>query len=276
MALTFQSRARLNNGAEMPYLGLGVYQARPGGEAESAIRCALEEGYRLIDTAKLYGNEADVGKAVRESGVPRDEVFVTTKLWNSDHGYDETLKACARSLRTLGLEYVDLYLIHWPVEGHRPETWKAMEAVYARGWARAVGVGNYMVHHLEELLDGAKVPPAVDQVEMHPFLPQREVRAFCGEHGILTEAYSPLTKGRRLGDHRVASVARRHGKTPAQVLIRWCLQQGAAAIPKSVRPERIRENRDVFDFELGAEDLRELDSLHGTDLHTGWDPSRSP
>ena len=276
MALTLESRARLNNGVEMPYLGLGVYQARPGREAESAVRHALEEGYRLIDTAKLYGNEADVGKAVRESGIPRDEIFVTTKLWNSDHGYDETLAACARSLRTLGLDYVDLYLIHWPVEGRRRETWKAMEAIYSKGWARAIGVSNYMVHHLESLLETAEVTPAVDQVEMHPFLPQREVRAFCREHGILPEAYSPLTKGRRLDDRRVAAVARRHRKTPAQVLLRWGLQQGAAAIPKSVRPERIRENRDVFDFELDAEDLRALDSLHGEDLHTGWDPTRQP
>ncbi len=276
MALTFQSRARLNNGVEMPYLGLGVYQARPGREAEFAIRVALEDGYRLVDTAKLYGNEADVGKAVRESGIPREEIFVTTKLWNSDHGYDETLKACARSLRTLGLGYVDLYLVHWPVEGRREETWKAMEALYAKGWARAIGVSNYMVRHLEELRAGAEVTPAVDQIGMHPFLPQQEVRAFCREHSILPEAYSPLTKGRRLDDRRLAVVARRHGKTPAQVLIRWCLQQGAAAIPKSVRPERIRENRDVFDFELDAEDLRALDSLHGRDLHTSWDPSGLP
>ena len=276
MALTFQSRARLNNGVEMPYLGLGVYRARPGREAQTALRFALDDGYRLIDTATLYGNEADVGKAVRESGIPRDEVFVTTKLWNSDHGYDETLKACERSLRVLGLDYVDLYLIHWPVESRRRETWSAMETLYARGWARAIGVSNYMVRHLEELLEGAQIPPAVDQVELHPFLPQPEVRGFCREHGILPEAYSPLTKGRRLGDRTVAAVARRHRKTPAQVLIRWCLEQGAAAIPKSVRPERIRENRDVFDFELDPEDLRVLSPLHGVELHTDWDPGREP
>lgn len=260
----------------MPYLGLGVYQARPGREAESAIRCALDEGYRLIDTAKLYGNEADVGKVVRECGLPRDDVFVTTKLWNSDHGYDETLKACARSLRTLGLDYVDLYLVHWPVEAERRETWKAMEALYARGMARAIGVSNYMVYHLEELLDEAEVVPAVDQIEMHPFIPQSEVRAFCRGHGILPEAYSPLTRGRRLDDPRLASVAERHGKTSAQVLLRWCLQQGAAVIPKSVRPERIRENRDVFDFELTAGDLGVLDSLHGRDVPVSWDSSHLP
>ncbi len=275
VVLTLEARARLNNGVEMPYLGLGVYGARAGGEAEAAVRTALDAGYRLIDTAKLYGNEADVGKAVRESGVPRDEVFVTTKLWNSDHGYDETLRACQRSLRDLGLAYVDLYLVHWPVAGRRRETWKAMEALYAKGWARAIGVSNYMPRHLEELLAEADVVPAVDQIELHPFLPQKEVLAACRAHGILPEAYSPLTKGRRLADPGLATVARKHGKSAAQVLIRWGLEQGAAVIPKSVKPERIRENREVFDFALDATDLRELGSLQDN-RHSAWDPAREP
>lgn len=275
MALTLQSRARLNNGVEMPYLGLGVYQARPGAEARAAVRYALDAGYRLIDTAKLYGNEADVGVAIRESGIPRDEVFVTTKLWNSDHGYDSTLRAFERSLRELDLDSVDLYLVHWPVSGLRRETWRAMEVIYAQGKAHAIGVSNYMVHHLNELLPEAKVVPAVNQVELNPFLPQREVLAFCRENGIRVEAYSPLTKGRRLGDRRLQELARKHGKTPAQILLRWCLEKDVVAIPKSVRPERIRENREVFDFRLDAEDMRVLDSFD-EGLHTSWDPTREP
>lgn len=275
MVLTLRSRVTLNNGVDMPWLGLGVYQASPGRIAQSAVRESLALGYRLIDTAKLYRNEADVGQAVRDSGLPRDEVFVTTKLWNTDHGYDATLRAFEHSRRELGLDLVDLYLIHWPVAGARPETWKAMEELYAQGKARAIGVSNYMVHHLNELLRDAKVVPAVDQVEMNPFLPQRELQAFCASHGIRLEAYSPLTKGRRLGDPRLAAVARKHGKTPAQTLLRWCLQVGAVAIPKSVRPERLRENSEIFDFSLDAGDLRALDALDES-LHTSWDPTREP
>ena len=275
MALTLESRVRLNNGVEMPWIGLGVYQAAPGEVTRSAVREALQVGYRLIDTAKLYRNEADVGSAVRESGLPREEVFVTTKLWNADHGYDAALQAFDRSLRELGLEYVDLYLIHWPVAAGRRESWRALEKIYAQGKARAIGVSNYMVHHLEELLDGAEVVPAVDQVEMNPFLPQRELQAYCRDHGIRLEAYSPLTKGHRLGDRRVVSIATKHGKTPAQVLLRWCLQAETVAIPKSVRPERIRENAAIFDFSLDAEDLRLLDTVDAS-LHTSWDPTREP
>ena len=275
MALSLTSRVRLNNGVEIPWLGLGVYQATPGPVAQAAVGQALQVGYRLIDTAKLYRNEADVGKAVRESGVPRDEIFVTTKLWNADHGHDAALRAFDHSLRELGLEYVDLYLIHWPVAGARRETWRALETIYAQGKARAIGVSNYMVHHLTELLEGAKVPPAVDQVEMNPFLPQRELQAYCRDHGIQLEAYSPLTKGHRLSDPRLVSIGRKHNKTPAQILLRWCLQAGAVAIPKSVRPERIRENADLFDFSLDSEDLLRLDTLDSS-LHTSWDPTHEP
>lgn len=275
MALTLASRVALNNGVEMPSFGLGVYNLSSGRVAQTAIGEALRVGYRLIDTAKLYRNEADVGKAVRESGLPRDEIFVTTKLWNTDHGHGTALGAFDRSLKELGLEYVDLYLIHWPVRGERQETWKALEEIYRDGKARAIGVSNYMVHHLTELLADADVVPAVNQVEMNPFLPQRELQAFCREHGIRLEAYSPLTKGRRLGDPRLASVAAKHGKTPAQVLLRWCLQKGAVPIPKSARPERIRENADVFDFSLDAADLGALDRLDEA-LHTSWDPTREP
>ncbi len=275
MDLTLESRVRLNNGLEMPWLGLGVYEAAPGHETQAAVRDALDVGYRLIDTAKLYRNEADVGKAVLRSGVPREDVFVTTKLWNADHGHEPALRAFDRSLRELGLDYVDLYLIHWPVAGARRDTWRALEEIYAQGKARAIGVSNFMVHHLTELLEGAEVVPAVDQVEMNPFLPQRELQAYCRDHGIRLEAYSPLTKGRRLGDPRLGSVAARHGKTPAQVLLRWCLQAGAVAIPKTVHPERVRENADLFDFRLDEEDLLVLDGLD-VSLHTSWDPTKEP
>ncbi len=275
MDLTLASRVRLNNGVEMPWLGLGVYRAAPGRQTQDAVRAALDVGYRLIDTAKLYGNEADVGQAVLRSGIPREDVFVTTKLWNADHGYEPALRAFDRSLRELGLGYVDLYLIHWPVAGARRDTWRALEAIYAEGKAHAIGVSNFMVHHLAELLEGAHVIPAVDQVEMNPFLPQRELQAYCHDHGIRLEAYSPLTKGRRLNDPRLGSVAAKHHKTPAQVLLRWCLEAGAVAIPKSTRPERVRENADVFDFRLDAEDLETLDGLDAS-LHTSWDPTREP
>ncbi len=275
MALTLESRVRLNNGSEMPWLGLGVYQAAPGRETQGAVEEALRVGYRLIDTAKLYRNEADVGRAVLGSGIPREDIFVTTKLWNTDHGHDAATRAFDRSLRELGLDYVDLYLIHWPVAGARRETWSALEEIHAQGKARAIGVSNYMVHHLAELLEDAEIVPAVDQVEMTPFLPQRELQAYCRDHGIRLEAYSPLTKGHRLGDRRLASVAAKHRKTPAQILLRWCLEAEAVAIPKTVRPERVRENADIFDFHLDAEDLRTLDALD-VSLHTSWDPTREP
>ncbi len=272
---SLDSRVPLNNDVLMPWLGLGVYNLGTGRAAEAALGYALGAGYRLIDTAKLYRNEAEVGRAVRASGIPREEIFVTTKLWNSDHGHEPALRAFDRSLKELGMEYVDLYLIHWPVSGARRETWKALEQILASGRARAIGVSNYMVNHLEELLGYADVVPAVDQVEMNPFLPQRELQVFCRTHGIQLEAYSPLTKGYRLGDRRLAEIARRHGKAPAQVLLRWCLQVGAIPIPKSSRPERIRENSEVFDFALGSEDMEALAALDAS-LHTGWDPTREP
>jgi diketogulonate reductase-like aldo/keto reductase len=239
------------------------------------VLSALAVGYRHIDTARIYGNERDVGLAVRESGLPRSDIFVTTKLWNDDQGYDSTLRACERSLEALGLEYVDLYLVHWPVPGRRLESWRAMEKLLADGKCRAIGVSNFMEHHLEELLGRAKVVPAVNQVEQHPFLYQQSLQRYCADKGIVVEAYSPLTKGTRLGDPRVVEVARKYGKSPAQVLIRWCLEHDLVVIPKSVHEERIRENANVFDFSLSPEDLRRLDGLN-EDLYTGWDPRDVP
>lgn len=275
MDLHLRSTLRLNNGVEIPRLGLGVFRAPRGEETRRAVVQALANGYRHIDTARAYGNEKDVGTGVRDSGVARSEIFVTTKLWNDDQGYDFTLRACERSLKDLGLEYVDLYLIHWPVQGQRLESWRAMEKLLADGKCRAIGVSNFMPRHLDELLGKSRVVPAVNQVEISPFLSQVELRRYCEGKGIAVEAYSPLTKGQRLGHPTLLEVARRHGKTPAQVLIRWCLQHGLIVIPKSIREERIRENADVFGFTLSAEDMRVLDGLN-ENLHTGWNPTEVP
>lgn len=247
-------------------------QAAPGGEAREAVLHALRAGYRHIDTAALYDNEADVGAAVRDSGVPREEVFITTKLWNSDHGYEEAQEAARTSLRKLGLDYVDLYLVHAPVPGGRLESHRGLEQLQRDGLARSIGVSNFGVHHLEELLSVASVPPAVNQVEVSPFLTREELTAFCSEHGIIVEAYSPLTKGRRLGDPTVAAVAASHGVTAAQVLLRWSLQNGYVVLPKSVTPSRIEENADIFGFSLSVEDMKRLDGLND-EFVTGWDPT---
>jgi diketogulonate reductase-like aldo/keto reductase len=273
--LTIRSTVTLRDGVELPVLGLGVYQARPGAETREAVRAALEVGYRHVDTARAYGNERDVAAGIAASGVPRSEVFLTTKLWNADHGYDETLRACDASLDRLGVEQVDLYLVHWPVEGLRHQTWRAMEQLRADGKARAIGVSNYTIRHLEELLVAAREPPAVNQVELHPFLPQPELVEWCTGHGIVLEAYAPLVKARRMDHPVLRRVAAKHGRTPAQVLVRWGLQHGYVEIPKSVHRERIEENADVFGFALDAGDLVALDAL-GEGYRTSWDPTDAP
>jgi diketogulonate reductase-like aldo/keto reductase len=264
MLLTLESRARLNNGVEIPRLGLGVYQSPPGKTTRRAVKYALEIGYRHIDTAQLYGNEADIGDALRESGIKREQVFITTKVWNSYQGYDSTLQACEQSLRRLRLQYVDLYLIHWPVQGMSLNTWRAMVNLLRSGKARAVGVSNYTIELLQEILQNSDVVvPAVNQVEFHPFLYQKHLLSFCEKNGIQLEAYSPLTRGYKLNDPTILAVAKKYGnKTPAQVLIRWSLQHGLVVIPKSIHENRIRENSQVFDFQIGPEDMRLLDSLN--------------
>jgi diketogulonate reductase-like aldo/keto reductase len=254
----------------MPSLGLGVWQA-PRGAAYAAVRAALDAGYRHIDTAKAYGNEGDVGRAVRDSGIARERVFVTTRLWNADQGYASALRACETSLRALELDYVDLYLIHWPAP-ERLDSWRALVQLAGEGKCRAIGVSNFTIRHLEELARESPTPPAVNQVEFHPFLYQRELLAYCRKAGIQLEAYSPLTRGARLGHPEVARVAAKLGRTPAQVLIRWCLEHETVVIPKSITVARIRENAQVFDFAIPAEDLRSLDALY-EDLHTCWDPT---
>jgi diketogulonate reductase-like aldo/keto reductase len=273
--LRIDAKVKLNNGVEMPVFGLGTYQTGGGKETREAVLWALEAGYRHIDTAAMYGNEEDVGEAVQKSGIPREEIFVTTKLWNTNHGYQKALVAFDESLNKLGLAYVDLYLIHWPVEDLRMDSWKALEKLLKKGKCRAIGVSNYMLHHLEELLDNSSTIPTVNQVEFSPYLYQKELVDFCAKHGIQFEAYSPLTKSHKLNDPRLVDIASRYSKTPAQILIRWALQKDVVVIPKSSRKERIIENADVFDFTISAEDMDILDSFN-RNLHTSWDPTTVP
>jgi diketogulonate reductase-like aldo/keto reductase len=276
--LTLTSKIQLNPAfypkVEIPRLGLGVWQTGKGCETYDAVRAALDSGYRHIDTAKIYGNEQDVGRAVRESNVPRTDIFVTTKLWNADHGYDQAKRACEKSLSALGLDYVDLYLIHWP-ERRRLDSWRALVELHQTGRCRAIGVSNFTTDHLEELLHASNVVPAVNQVEIHPFLTQEGLVAFCEENGIVIEAYSPLTHGKRLGHPAVVSVARKLGKTPAQVLIRWSLQRGFVVLPKSANKSRIVENASVYDFAISPDDMQMLDQ-QDEDLRTCWDPTDAP
>ncbi len=275
--LTLHSTITLNNGVEIPRLGLGVYRAEPGPETTEAVLHALDAGYRHVDTAAAYRNEEAVGAAIRESDVPRNDVFVTTKLWNRDHGYDAARAAMDRSLERLGLERVDLYLIHWPVEGLRRDSWRALERILDEGKARAIGVSNYMARHLAELFDHADVLPAVNQIELSPYnyRSRRDTVDLCRDRGIGLEAYSPLTKTRKLDDPPLVAMAEKHGRTSAQVLIRWALQQEFVVIPKSTNPARIRENADAFDFALDSDDMAALEGLD-EGLTTGWDPADAP
>ncbi len=275
MPYTLKSTVKLNNGVAMPLLGLGVYLMRPGQETYEAVRAALETGYRLIDTASLYGNEEDVGRAVKDSAVPREEVFITTKLWNGDHGYDSALRAFDASLKRLGLGYVDLYLIHFPVPNLRNESWRALGKILDSGSARAIGVSNYTERHLKELLRHASIVPAVNQVEFSPFLYQRDLLEFCRKHRIQLEAYAPLTAGRRLHDPRISAIAKRHARTNAQVLLRWAIQHRLVVIPKSRHLNRIAENARIFDFELTTEEVSALDSLD-EGFRSSWDPTAVP
>ena len=269
------TRIALATGAAIPQVGLGVWQSPQGAPTRDAVTAALELGYRHVDTARVYRNEPDVGAAITAGPVPRDQVFVTTKLWNDDQGYDSALRALDASLGRLGLDYVDLYLIHWPVEGKRRDSWRALERAFGDGKARAIGVSNYLVPHLRELLGEAKVVPHVNQIELTPFLQRRDTRALCKQHNIVVEAYSPLTRGQQLDHAVIAAIARAVKRTPAQVLLRWGIQHGHVVLPKSVRRERIAENAALFDFALDDAQLAQLDALEAG-LATGWDPTNAP
>ncbi|MEU3027236.1 aldo/keto reductase [Streptomyces incarnatus] len=264
----------LNNGVEMPQVGFGVWQV-PDDEAEQAVGTALEAGYRSIDTAAAYGNEEGTGRAIAASGLPREEIFVTTKLWNSDQGYDATLRAFDTSLGKLGLDHLDLYLIHWPLPARDTyvDTYKALEKLYADGRVRAIGVSNFLPEHLRRLAEETSVVPAVNQIELHPHLQQHAAREYHAEQGIRTEAWSPLGQGKGLLEvPAIVAIAQKHNRTPAQVVLRWHVQQGTIVIPKSVTPSRIKENIEVFDFSLDAEDLAAIGALN-EDRRIGPDPA---
>ncbi|MBW0432342.1 aldo/keto reductase [Leptospira yasudae] len=269
---SFDQSVTLNNGVSMPILGLGVWKTKSGKECREAVLNALEAGYRHIDTAKIYGNEEDVGKAIRESGIPRKEIFITTKLWNADQGSDKTRKALETSLETLGIDFVDLYLIHFPVTSKRNDSWKELEKAYHDKLCKSIGVSNYTIAHLTELLKEAKITPAVNQVEFHPFLNQVALFEYCKKHKIQLEAYSPLAHGQKIEDLQIANIAKKYGKTPAQILIRWAVEQNIVVIPKSVKKERILENAQIFDFQIKDEDMKILNSLD-ENFRTCWDPS---
>lgn len=261
MKITADDVYTLKNGVEMPIIGLGVYKAEDGDQVKDAILAAIDAGYRHIDTASFYGNEKGVGEAIRASDVPRESLFITTKVWNDDLGYEETLKAFEISMDNLGLDYLDLYLIHWPIEGRYTEAWKAMEKLYADGRVKAIGVSNFHRQHLEEVFSMCRVKPMVNQLEYHPHLAQKEMHEFCKMHGIQLEAWAPLKRGGLFEEPIIQALVEKHGKTPAQIILRWDIQNRVSTIPKSVTPSRIQENIDVFDFELSDADMKKIDSL---------------
>ncbi|MBD3920566.1 aldo/keto reductase [Paenibacillus sp. PR3] len=274
-AQTLQSTTTLSNGVTMPWLGLGVFQVEEGATLIDAIKSAIKFGYRSIDTAAVYGNEQGVGQAIREAiaetGIDRSELFVTSKVWNADLGYEETLAAFDVTMAKLGLDYLDLYLIHWPKEGKYKEAWRALETLYKQGRVRAIGVSNFHIHHLEDVMAGAEIVPMVDQVEYHPHLAQLALREFCAANGIQLEAWSPLKQGQLLNEPTIAKLADKYGKSVSQIIIRWDLQNGVVTIPKSVKAHRIAENGSVFDFALSDEDMALLNSLN-RDERVGPDP----
>ena len=272
--IPFSPTLRLADGREIPQFGLGVYKVEDALAAE-LVEGAIDAGYRHVDTAKLYFNEKGVGAGVRAAGIPRDEIFVTTKVWNDDQGYDETLRAFDASLDLLGMDYVDLYLIHWPAaaRGKYVDTWRALESLKADGRARSIGVSNFTEAHLGHLLESATEKPVINQVELHPFLQQRELRAYDDAHGILTEAWSPLARGLAVANPVLASIGEKYGKSAAQVALRWHIEQGLVVIPKSNSVARIRENSLVFDFVLDADDLAAIAALE-TGERTGSHPDR--
>ena len=261
----------LHNGVKMPYLGLGTYQSDNEQEVVDAVKTALDYGYRHIDTASAYKNEEGVGKGIRESDVDRKDIFVVSKVWNADQGYESTIKAFDESLERLGLSYLDLYLIHWPVQGKYIETWKALEYLYGQNKIRAIGVSNFLRHHLEDILANGDIVPMVNQMEFHPHLVQQDLIDFCNKNTIQYESWSPFMQGKLFDLNSFNNLAKKYGKSVAQVILRWNLQKGVVAIPKSVHAKRIKSNADIFDFELTKEDIAYLDSFENGQ-RTGPDP----
>lgn len=261
---------QLANGVKMPLLGLGVFKAN-GPDTQQAVKWALEAGYRSIDTAAIYGNETEVGNALKECKVPREHLFITTKVWNTDQGYDTTIKAFEKSLKKLQLTYLDLYLIHWPVQDKYVDTWRALEMLYNEGKIKAIGVCNFQPHHLDTLIQASKIVPMVNQIELHPFLSQEEVRNYCKQHNIVVEAWSPLGRGKMLDNPQLKEIADRHKKSIAQIILRWDIQNDIVTIPKSVKQNRIIENADIFDFSLSPEEIKAINALNKNE-RIGEDP----
>ncbi|MGW8424211.1 aldo/keto reductase [Peribacillus simplex] len=266
MVKNLQDTTTLHNGVKMPWFGLGVFKVEEGPELVNAVKVAIKHGYRSIDTAAIYENEEGVGQGIREgikeAGISREDLFVTSKVWNADLGYESAIAAYEKSLKKLGLEYLDLYLIHWPVEGKYKEAWRALETLYKEGKVKAIGVSNFQIHHLKDLMEDAEVKPMVNQVECHPRLTQKEVQAFCKEQGIQLEAWSPLMQGELLDNEVLQAIAAKHGKSVAQVILRWDIQNGIVTIPKSTKEHRIVENSSIFDFELTEEEMNQIDGLN--------------
>ncbi|QDH22093.1 aldo/keto reductase [Saccharibacillus brassicae] len=271
MTTSLTAKVKLNNGVEMPWFGLGVWQVEDGDEAKNSVKAAIKAGYIGIDTAAAYKNEKSVGEAIRESGANRDDLFITSKVWNGDQGYDETLAAFDATMEKLGLDVLDLYLIHWPVKGKYKDTWRAMEKLYKDGRIRSIGVSNFQPHHLDDLLADAEVVPAVNQVEFHPLLTQNELLNYCAQKGIQVEAWSPLARGLLFDNEVVKGLGDKYGKSPAQILLRWVLDKGVVVLTRSVKESRIVENADLFDFTLTPEDVTALEALNKNE-RTGPDP----
>ncbi len=267
MVKSLNDTVTLNNGVEMPWFGLGVFKVEDGNQVVDAVKAAIRNGYRSIDTAAVYKNETGVGKAIKESGVKREDLFITSKVWNTDQGYEKALEAFDASLNRLGLDYLDLYLIHWPGPNADTfkDTWRALEKLYKDGKVRAIGVSNFYIQHLEELLKDAEVVPAVNQVEFHPKLTLVELRQYAKEKGIQIEAWSPLMQGKLLDHDVLKDIAARYNKSVAQIILRWDLQSGVVTIPKSINEERIKQNADIFDFELSKEDMEKIDALNNNE-----------
>lgn len=261
----------LNNGIKIPQLGLGVWQSQRGEETQKAVSYALKTGYRHIDTAKIYGNEYDVGKAIKESEIPREDIFITTKLWNIDHGYSQTKTAFETSLKMLDTDYIDLYLIHFPIGGAIYETWKAMEELYKDGYIKAIGVSNFNQEHLDYLMNNANIVPMINQVEYHPYLSHDSLQNYCKKLNIILEAWSPLGSGRFIDDLNFKKIADKYHKTIPQVILRWEIERGVVTLPKSVHQKYIKENIEIFDFKLDSADIGYINSLN-RDWHTGTNP----